>query len=128
MTDADNHPVARLQSLMDGWPEIGIEVTGGHSAQGLVLDRNLPSVEEVAGEVSPFPLSIVSVAHRTVTHRRVAYQEKHGVLALSGRAGGRTVHQGLGDRVGCVVYDFLLNGCREIVEALCSHLQGCKDK
>ena len=32
MADAHNHPVAWLQGLAHSWPQVGVEVTGRHTA------------------------------------------------------------------------------------------------
>ena len=62
MADADDNPIALLQSLTDGRPEVGIKGTCRHTAQGLVFDRNHVCVEILLEEISPSPLAVVAVA------------------------------------------------------------------
>ena len=107
MSYRDDDPVAWLQGLAHGRPEVGIEVAGGHAAQSLVLYGDLPAIEEVAGKIAPSPLAIVAIAHGTIAHGAVAYQKQYGVSALTGGARGRAVHQGLCDRVGSIIYYLL---------------------
>ena len=119
MSDGDNNPVARFQGLTDGRPQVSIEITGRHATQCLVLNRNPTTVEILAGEVAPTPLPIGAITHRTIAHGGVADEEEHGVLPLTCRAWCRTVHQGLGNGIRCVVDDFLLNRRnREVIKAL----------
>ena len=110
MSDGDDDPVARFQSLADVRPQVSIEITGRHATQRLVLNRNLTTVEILAGKVAPTPLAIKAVTHRTVAHGRVADEEEHRVLPLTRRSWCRTAHQGLSDGIRRVVDDFLLNG------------------
>ena len=119
MSYRDDDPVAGLQGLAHGWPEVGIEVAGGHAAQSLVLYGDLPAIEEVAGKVAPAPLAVVAIAHRAVAHGGVADEEEHRVRALTCGAGGRAVHQGLSDRVGSIIYYLLFaTGRGQVVECL----------
>lgn len=129
MTDAHDDPVARLEGLAHGRPEVGIEVAGGHAAEGLVLNRDLTPVEILAGEIAPAPLTIVAITQRAVAHGGVADEEEHRVRALTGRARDRTAHKGLGDGVGGIVDDLLFaTRCGQVVELLCSQLHGgCKE-
>ena len=119
MANAHNHPVARLQSLPHGRPQVGIERSCRHAAEGLILHRDLASVEILVGEESPAPLAVRAVAHRTVAHRRVADEEEHGVRALPGGTRSRTVHKSLRNGVGRIVDHFFLHHwSRQVVEPL----------
>ena len=85
----DNDPVAGFQCLMNSGPEVGVEGSGGHTAERLVLNGNLAFVEVFVGEISPAPLSVRSVALRAVAHGRVADEEEHGIGAFARAAGLR---------------------------------------
>ena len=121
MADGDNHPVARLQRLTNGRPQVSIECTGGHASEGLVLDGDLTPVEIFIGKETPTPLAIVTVAHRTIAHRGVANKKKYGVCALTGRARSRTVHQRFRNRVRRIVDDLLLRHRRRQVIKCLAH-------
>ena len=120
MTNRNKHPVAWLQRLANGWPEVGIERSRGHSAQSLVLHRNLVRIEVFREEIAPTPLSVVSVAQRSVAHCAIADEKHHGVLPLARRAWLRAAHQRFGNRVGGVVHHLLSVSSRvgKIVESL----------
>ena len=62
MTDGDNHPVARADSLTDGIPQLIIESAAAHTSQRLVLDSNLRRVEILMGIIAPPPLSVITIA------------------------------------------------------------------
>ena len=47
VADGDQHPVARLQRLAHGRPEVGVERASRHTAQRLILHGDFPSVEEL---------------------------------------------------------------------------------
>ena len=116
-------PVARLQRIAHGWPQVGIEGARRHAAQGLVLYRDAAVVEVAVGIVAPAPLAVAAVAARAVAHGRVAHEEEHGVRALAGAAGLGARHQCFGNAVGCVVYYFVyvFDGVGQVVEALRLH-------
>ena len=83
MADGHNHPVARLQCVAHGRPQVGVERTGGHAAQRLVLDCYSAFVEVLVGIVAPSPLSVGAVALGAVAHGGVAHEIQHGVVALA---------------------------------------------
>ena len=113
-------PVAGLQRLADGWPEVCIKGTRRHAAQRLVLDRNLVCIEILGEVVAPAPLAVVAIAQRAVAHRGVAHKKQHRLLSLTCRAWFRTRHQRLGDGVRGIVHYLVhvLNGVRQVVETL----------
>ena len=119
MANAHDHPVARLQSLPHGRPQVSIERSCRHAAEGLILHRDLASVEILVGEESPAPLTIVAVAHRAIAHGRVADEEEYGVRALPGGTRSRTVHKSLRNGVWRIVDHFFLHHwSRQVVEPL----------
>ena len=75
MPDGDDDPVAWFQGLTDGRPKVGIEVTGGHAPQCLILNRDPATIEILAGKIAPTPLAIGAITHRTVAHGGVADEE-----------------------------------------------------
>ena len=120
MTYRHHHPVARLQGLADGWPEVSIKGTRRHATQGLILYSNLLCIEVLGEVVAPAPLAVVAVAQRAVAHGAVAYQKQHGAIALAGAARGRARHQRLGDGIRGVIYHLVdvLDRVRQVVETL----------
>ena len=87
MTDGDNHPVTSLDALAHIRPKTVVEGTAAHTAQSLVLYRNLVGIEELVLVVSPAPLTVVTITQCTIAHGRVTYQEEHRVVATA--AGSR---------------------------------------
>ena len=108
VSDRDNHPVAWFQGLTDGRPELGVEGTGAHAAQCLVLHADAVGVEILMGEVTPSPLSVVAVAQCTIAHGGVADEEEHGIIAASGGAWCGSCHECLIDAVRGVVHHLVL--------------------
>ena len=103
VANGDQHPVACLERVAHGRPQVGVERARGHSAQRLIFNRYFPSVEELRGIESPAPLTVGAVAARAVAHGGIADEEQHGVRALTRGARCRARHQCLRNGVGCVV-------------------------
>ena len=104
MTDRDDDPVALLDALAHIRPKTIIEGTAAHATEGLVLYGYLVLIEELMLIVSPTPLTIVAIAEGTIAHGRVAYQEKHRVVALAARSWGDTCSHRLVETIHSVVY------------------------
>ena len=86
MADADDDPVAGLQGIADGRPQVGVEGAGGHAAQRLVLDGYLVGIEVLVSVVAPAPLAVGAVAPGAVAHRAVAHKVQHRVRPTPGAA------------------------------------------
>ena len=129
VADAHEHPVAGLQRLADGGPQVGVERARRHASQRLVLHRNLLGVEIFGEVVPPSPLPVVAVAHGAVAHGAVAHEKHHRVLPSSCAAWSWPCLQGFGYRVGGVV-NHLLGGGRgvgQVVEVLWQGDDGCQE-
>ena len=83
MTDRHDDPVARLECLTHGRPQVGIERAGRHASQCLVLYGNLCFVEVLIGIVAPSPLSVGAVALGAIAHGTVAHKEQHWVISFA---------------------------------------------
>ena len=90
MPQFDDDPVTPTDAFQHIRPQPVVECPAAGTAQGMVFHRYLVLVEIFVFKISPSPLTVVAVAQRPGTHRRVAYQEQHGVVSPTAGAGYRT--------------------------------------